>query len=180
MAKSPPLDSPLSRLESFKPQYLTERYVAWLNDPEVVRYSEHRHQRHDLASCQHYVASFDGTPNYLWAIIARDDNLGHIGNINAYIDAANGVADIGIMIGEKGTWGRGYGVDAWKAVCRYLFLSMGIRKVTAGTIVTNRSMIGIMKKTGMRFDGQRARHLILDGKEVDLQYAALFCEDFVA
>ena len=179
MANTPPLDTQLTRLESFKPQYLTERYVSWLNDPEVVRYSEQRHHKHDLASCRTYVASFEGTPNYLWAIIARDENLGHIGNVNAYVDEANGIADVGIMIGDKGAWGKGYGVDAWKAVCRYLFLSAGMRKVTAGTMVTNLGMIGIMKKTGMRLDGLRARQFIFDGKQVDLQYAALFREDFI-
>ena len=35
-------------------RHLTERYVAWLSDPDVVRYSEQRHRTHTLASCRHF------------------------------------------------------------------------------------------------------------------------------
>lgn len=46
----PPLDPGPCRVVRFADRHLTERYVGWLNDPAVVRYSEQRHSRHTLWS----------------------------------------------------------------------------------------------------------------------------------
>lgn len=178
MAQSPVLETRRCRLEPFGQAHLTERYVGWLNDPEVVRYSEQRHRRHDLASCRAYVQSYVESPHYLWAVMARDPALGHIGNINAYVDQPNATADLGILIGEKAVWGKGYGAEAWIAVCTFLFRDRGLRKLTAGTVAENRGMLGIMRKAGMREEGRRLRQIVLDGREVDMIYVGVFRDDF--
>lgn len=158
----------------FSEEHLTERYVGWLNDPEVVRYSEQRHRRHTLASCREYWRSFQSSPNYFWALIEHERGLGHIGNMNAYVDPPNRVADVGILIGERAVWRGGYGMEAWQAVCDFLLHEGGIRKVTAGAMATNSGMLAIMRKAGMVEDGRRVRHYLVGDEEVDLVYAALF------
>lgn len=159
-------------LEVFSEKYLTNRYVSWLNDAEITKYSRHRTQCHTLDSCQKYVKSFIGTSNILWAIILQKDGL-HIGNINTYIDDGNKTADIGIIMGEKKLWGKGYSKEALKAVCQHLFAS-GMRKVTAGTMATNTEMIRLMKSAGMIPDGIRVKHFFWEGKEIDCVHMALF------
>lgn len=176
MAQSRVLTTNRLLIEPFQEKYLTERYVSWLNDPEVVRFSENRHRTFTLESCRAYLASFENSPHYFWAIIAKDERLGHVGNINAYVDPPNLVADIGILIGERAVWGGGIGTEAWIAVCRYLLDEVGMRKVTAGAMATNTGMLHIMKKAGMVEDGVRKRHFLADGREVDLIYAALYRE----
>lgn len=158
---------------------MTDRYVGWLNDPEVVRFSEQRHRRHSRASAEAYMRSFEGTPHYFWAILTKDQSM-HVGNINAYVDAANGVADIGVLIGEKAVWGRGYGGEAWTAVCRFLLEEEGMRKVTGGTLSANAGMLAIMRRAGMLPDGVRLRHAVVDGQAVDMVHMALFRDDKVA
>jgi len=177
MATSRTLETTRLRIEPFSEAHLTDRYVAWLNDPEVVRFSEQRHRNHTTESCRAYLASFDGTPHYFWAIVSRDLTLGHIGNINAYVDLHNRTADLGIIIGELAVWGRGYGSEAWHAVCRFLLGDLRLRKVTAGTLAINAGMLGIMQRIGMRDDGRRIRHHIADGREVDVIHMALFDDD---
>jgi RimJ/RimL family protein N-acetyltransferase len=76
-------------------------------------------------------------------------------------------------------WGRGYGAEAWRALCDHLFRARGIRKITAGTIEPNAGMIGIMKNVGMVDDGRRIRHHLWNGREVDVVYAALFRDDWL-
>jgi [ribosomal protein S5]-alanine N-acetyltransferase len=170
--------TPRCRLDPFRSDHLTERYVGWLNDPEVVCYSEQRHFKHSLKSCREYAQSFDAGANYLWAIIRTDVADIHIGNINAYVDVANRTADIGVLIGDKSVWGLGFGVEVWRAVCRYLFDELKLRKLTAGTAANNLGMLGIMRKAGMREEARRARQLLMAGSEVDMIYAAVFREDF--
>lgn len=176
MAASTIIETARLRIEPFTERHLSERYVNWLNDPLVVRYSEQRFQIHTLESCRAYWQSFTDTPHYFWAVIAKDDTLGHIGNLNAYVDPRHGVADLGILIGERQAWGRGYGLEAWRAICGHLFGSGGIRKISAGCLSVNLPMARIMKQAGMVPDGVRASHSLFEGKPVDIVHVALFVE----
>jgi RimJ/RimL family protein N-acetyltransferase len=173
----PAIETARLRLEPFAARHLTRRYVAWLNDPEVVRFSEQRHRRHTIESAAEYVRSFDGSASRLWAIEVPGRGEPHIGNISAAVDAANGVADVGVLIGERSAWGQGYGSEAWTAVCRFLLQQAGVRKVTGGTVSLNLGMLAIMRRAGMQPDGVRARHLVVDGREADVVHMALFRND---
>jgi RimJ/RimL family protein N-acetyltransferase len=179
MAQSPVIETERLQIVSFSEEHLTRRYVSWLNDPEVVRYSDQRHRQHTLASCREYWRSFAGTPNYFWAIVARHAELRHIGNINAYVDSAHLLADVGILIGERAVWGSGYGTEAWIAICSYLFEELKLRKITAGTISSNKQMLKLMEKVGMIEDGRRIRQYLWEGKEVDIIYRAIFSRKWI-
>lgn len=174
MAEGAVIETPRLRIVPFSEAYLSSRYVSWLNDQEVVRYSEQRHRRHTLESCRQYWQSFKDSPHFFWAITTVDPKIGHIGNINAYIDKFNSTASMGILIGERTVVGKGYGLEAWMAVCNYLLYDIGIRKVTAGTLAVNKGMLRIMEKSGMVADGRWIRQCVVDGEEVDIIFAALF------
>jgi RimJ/RimL family protein N-acetyltransferase len=176
MADIPTLTTERCIIEAFAERHLTERYVGWLNDAETMRFSEQRHRHHDLESCRRYASSFTETPHYFAAIVAKDRTLGHIGNINAYVDVRNQVADLGILIGERSVWGLGYGTEAWRALSRFLLSDRGLRKITAGTLAINAGMLGIMRRCGMQEDGRRRRQYLCEGQEVDMVYGALFRE----
>ena len=157
---------------SFTPGHLTERYVGWLNDPVVVRYSEQRHRKHTLANCRAYLQRVEDSPHFFSAIMTNGSE--HIGNIGVQVDAPNRVADLAIMIGDRRFWGQGYGTEAWQAVIEELFENRGVRKITAGTMAENQGMLQIMRKCGMTKEGLRRRHFLLDGREVDLIQMASF------
>lgn len=168
------------RLEPFAEKHLTDRYVGWLNDPEVMRFSENRHRRHTLDSCRAYWRSFDATPHLLWAIVARDAAIGHVGNVSAHVEEVHGLADIGILIGERAAWGQGFASEAWLALCEHLVRSRGLRKITAGALASNGAMLRVMQKAGMVEDGRRRAHYLCDGGPVDVVHCALFREDWLA
>jgi len=138
-----------------------QRMVSWLNDKEVVRYSEQRHKHHTLETQQQYIQ--DG-PDVFREIHAGDR---FIGTISAYIDKPNGVADVGILIGDKSVWGKGYGTEAWIAFCDSLF-SNKIRKIEAGAMSINSRMIGIFRKSGMHFEAFRENHFLHEGEPVHM------------
>lgn len=159
----------------FTEGHITARYLGWLNDKVLLRYSEQRHRHHTHESCLRYLRSFDDSPNYFWAIEEQQSGLGHIGNISAYVDENNQVADIGILIGESGAQQKGYGLEAWRAVCAFLIEELGMRKISAGTVTANAAMLTIMQRAGMTADGVRRRHRLLDsGLETDVVHMALF------
>lgn len=167
------------RIVPFGEHHLHERYVGWLKDPEVVRYSEQRYSTHTLESCRAYWSSFAGSPHFFWAIelLGEAGESSHVGNINAYLDPRHGLADVGILIGERRVWGKGVGLEAWTAVCHWLFESAGVRKITAGTLACNLGMLAIMDRSGMVDDGRHYRHYLFEGEEVDVVYRALFTQN---
>ena len=174
MAQPPVIETERLRLVPFVARHLAERYVSWLNDPEVVRYSDQRHHQHTLASCRRYWRSFDGAPSYFWAIEARTATLDHIGNLTAMIDPPNGVAWVHMLIGSTEVWNQGLGTEAWRAACDHLLVKEGLRKIKAGTYENNDAMLTIMRKTGMSIDGRLAREIVFDGEEIDLVFASRY------
>ncbi len=174
MAVAEVIATPRLRLVPFSEGHLTQRYVAWLNDPEVVRYSEQRHRQHTIESCRQFVASFGDSPHLLWAIELSEPAGLHVGNIAVYVDGPNSIADVTILIGERSAWGKGIGQEAWDAVCQYLLDTLSVRKITAGTLAANHGMLAIMRRARMQDDGRRTAHYLVDGNPVDLVYAALF------
>jgi [ribosomal protein S5]-alanine N-acetyltransferase len=172
--------TPRLRIEPFTERHLTERYVGWLNDAGTMRFSENRFRRHTLQSCREYVASFAGSPNFLWAVVATDESFGHIGNMNAYVDDRHGLADVGILIGERSCAGRGYATEAWVGVCDYLLRVKAFRKVTAGALAVNTPMLRVMERAGMADDGRRVRQHVWEDQDVDVVHGALFRDDWIA
>lgn len=160
------------RVVRFAERHLTEHYVGWLNDPEVVRYSEQRHRRHTLDSCRAYFESFARSPHHFLAIEA--ERHGHVGNIGVTIDEPNAVADVSIIVGEKAVWGTGIASEAWCAIVQVLIREGQIRKVTAGTMAVNEPMLRLMARSGMTVEATRKRQALWEGQEVDMVYAAIF------
>jgi len=155
---------------------ISEAYLGWLRDPEVVRFSSQRLRVHTPESCQAYLASFmDGTNHFL-AICDRTSGT-TLGTLTVYRCVPHGTADIGIMIGERKVWGRGIGAEAFCLVLSALKDSGAIRKITAGTLAVNQGMVRIMEKGGMRHEATRQAQELLDGAPVDVLYYALFCHD---
>ena len=157
--------------------FLSEKYVAWLNDKDVVKYSEQRHKKHTIDSCRQFIRSFENSSGYVWAVLLK--NHDHIGNINAVIDKHNKVADIAILIGEKNQWGNGYGSEAFLCVIDFLFSNKIARKITAGTMSVNKGMLKVMKNAQMIDDGIFQKQFVINEQKVDLVHKALFREDWL-
>lgn len=142
---------------------IIRQQVKWLNDPDVVRYSEQRHKRHNMETQRSYLGHFlHGHDQY--REIYHGSTL--IGSITANIDEPNSIANVGILIGDKSKWGQGFGTEAWKAFCDHLLIH-GVRKLEAGTMATNFGMISIFRKTGMRIEGTRYCHFLVGNKLID-------------
>ena len=175
---SPTIETERLQIVPFSEEHLTTRYLSWLNDSQVMRYSEQRHSNHTIESCREYWLTFSETANHFWSIVVREVRQGYIGTMTGYVDSEHLVADVGILIGERTSWGKGYGSEAWIAVCNYLLDEGGMRKVTAGTLSPNAAMLGVMRRAGMVEDGRRVRQCLFEGCEVDVVYTALFREDW--
>ena len=132
------------------------KVVGWLNDKDIMRYSEQRHKLH-TADLQRVYLLVMAAPPHKYMEIHYGNAL--IGTISAHVDEYNSVANVGILIGEKKVWGKGFGTEAWKAFCDHL-LKSGIRKIECGCMGINFGMIHIFRKTGMHHEGSKSGHFL--------------------
>lgn len=117
---------------------VTDKYVKWLNDPEVNKYLECRHTVHSLESTIKYVDSLNEDNEILLGIFDSNNNR-HIGNIKiGPINKLHKQATIGLIIGEKEYWGKGIGTKVIKYVSRYAIESLGIETLIAGCYECNK------------------------------------------
>jgi ribosomal-protein-alanine N-acetyltransferase len=133
-----------------------ERYVRWLNDPEVNRFSQRFGTTTTLEEAEAWLAGL-GPTETVFAVL--DPECGHVGNVKVGpVDARNSRADISILIGEQSVWGKGIGTEAMYLAARYLFLDKGLNRVDAGS--TNPGFIKAVRKLGWQVEGvlrQRVR-----------------------
>jgi ribosomal-protein-alanine N-acetyltransferase len=160
-------------LQPFVQADITDRYLGWLNDPQVVRFSNQRFRKHDMANSRSYLASFDGTDN-LFLSVRRADTGVAVGTLTVYVTRHHGTADVGILIGDTTVWGLGLGQDAWDTISNWLLQHANVRKITAGTLACNHGMLAVMKRSGMHYEATRMAQEIVAGQAEDIVYYARF------
>lgn len=162
-------------LELFSPENISEEYVGWLNNKEVMQFSNQRFKNHTLNTSLDYFNSFDGADN-VFLSIKKIDNEKMIGTITIYFSSNHGVVDLGIMIGNKDMLGRGFGSDAWCGLVQALSNKKIVRKITAGALKSNAPMIKLMNKSGMHLEAIKRDQEIYQGRPEDILYFAKFCD----
>jgi [ribosomal protein S5]-alanine N-acetyltransferase len=92
----------------------------------------------------------------------------HVGNIKiGPVDSHHGTADLGLLIGEKDCWGRGYGTEAISLATELAFERPELRKLTASCYGENAGSAAAFQKAGWKDEGRRPAQFLLDGAPQD-------------
>ena len=116
------------------------RIFHWERDDEVWHYDPHRPFSQSMAEFlpifeRNYV---NGNGRQFWFII-EDENHIPIGTITYFnLDYRSGQVEIGLGLGDKNRWGKGYGPEAIRTLVHYLFTLPGSARVYAETATANR------------------------------------------
>lgn len=146
---------------------LTEEYLSWMNDPEVTRYLEiiPPYTREDL---NRYYEVHNHRSYEPWFAIILHGSL-HVGNIKlGPIHPVHRRADVSLFIGRKEFWGMGYGSEAISLISNYAFISLNLRKLTAGVYASNQSSRKAFEKSGFSVEATLKNHVWSCGVYADL------------
>jgi RimJ/RimL family protein N-acetyltransferase len=83
-------------------------------------------------------------------------------------DAVAQSCALGITIGDKGYWGRGYGTDAIRLLLDYAFRLRNIRRIYLTVNSTNERAIGAYRRCGFVEEGRLRQHVWSAGQYIDL------------
>lgn len=143
-------------------------FYQWLNDMEVVRNLQLFGMSINLASETQAMGDLGKGHNYLIVDKASDSVIGGLGLMD--IDQAHGTAELGIVIGDKGYWGKGYGTEAMRLLAAYGFDYLNLGNIMLKVYSYNARAIKAYEKVGFKRIGARRGALRLEGKRHDIVY----------
>src|SRR5262249_40163902 len=142
-------------------------YLCWMRDPDVTRYLECRFTYCTLDDLRRFVAEVSTDQNALFlAIVLKQDDR-HVGNLKlAAINRLHGSAEIGLLIGEKNCWNKGYATEAIRLVMAHAFSELGLHKLTAGCYDVNPASARAFLRAGFVREGLRREQFECEGRRV--------------
>ncbi len=146
-------------LRNLRPEDVTQAYVDWMSDPEVVQFTESRFSSHTMESIREFVQACHDHQDVLLFGIFDGATECHIGNIKlGPINRRHLLADIGLIIGRRNFWGKGIATEAISLLRDYAFSEIGLHKLTAGCYSTNLGSAKAFEKAGFSLEGRRPKH----------------------
>ena len=118
--------------------------------------------------------------NQHWFSIRKLDDDTLLGDIDLYVD--NWPARdtyVGLGIGERDFWGKGYGTDAMKVILRYAFIEVNMNRVTLTVFEYNPRAIRSYEKAGFRHEGRVRGRLNKEGRRWDMLYMGILREEWM-
>jgi len=97
-------------------------------------------------------------------------------NIN--LDHINRTAEVGIFIGEKSCWNKGYGEEAMRLLLDYAFNILNLESIMLNVYAFNTRAIRCYRKIGFKEIGRRRRARRIQGTSYDIIYMDLLAEEF--
>ena len=164
MQIDPPIQSSRLKLRTLKENDIGERYLSWLNEEEINRFLEVRFTGQTATSLRKYVASLNDSKDTLFLGMFLKDSGVHIGNIKlGPINPQHKRADIGIVVGDRDHWGKGYATEAIGALANYAFTGLDLHKLTAGLYEENEGSRQAFLKAGFVEEGRLPEHWLCGG-----------------
>jgi RimJ/RimL family protein N-acetyltransferase len=117
---------------------------------------------------------------FFFALRTVEDN--HlIGFVSLFeFDWSNGDCLVGIGLGDREYWGRGYGSEAMNLILRYAFDELNLYRVSLVVFEYNLRAIRAYEKVGFKVEGRTRQRLLREGRRWDLVYMSLLRDEWRA
>ena len=152
---------------------------TWINDREVTRFLNARYPMSlaaEEAWLRELVTKRMSHEHVTFAIETKDGR--HIGNTNLFnVVPEDRRAELGIMIGEKDCWSRGFGTDAVRTLVRFAFDEMNLHRVQLHTYAYNERAIAAYRKACFVEEGRLRAFRYTAGAYHDAIVMAVVRED---
>lgn len=143
--------------------YLLSR---WYNDTELNKLAGWSDSKVTIDKLRYNISrSFGYDPMNLMI----DNEAGRpIGTIQLYdFNEQDKSCKLGIRIGDRDYWSKGYGEDAVKTLLEYAFMKIDIYRVTLKVYEYNERAVKCYLKCGFQYEGRTRHSAFIDGKFYD-------------
>ncbi len=156
-----------------------DEIMKWVNDPEVIgnllmRYPVSQYQE------EKWIETALGGDNQRNKVFAFETKEGvYLGGIGLHsIDWENSNAEVGIVIGKKEYWNKGYGTDAMMTMLDFAFNQMNLHRVYLRVFEFNQRGIKSYEKCGFTKEGVLRHDRYSGGRYYDTIMMGILKEEF--
>lgn len=158
----------LVRLAAANADTDTDLWVGWGRDSEFLRLLDsdaaNPWSRQQARQILEREPKPDGFPFMMRAL--ADDRL--VGFIGLWIPSWNlGDGWVGIGVGQRSDWSKGYGTDAMRVLLRYAFTEINLRRVSLSLFAYNPRAQRAYEKAGFVLEGRMRQAHHRDGQRLD-------------
>jgi RimJ/RimL family protein N-acetyltransferase len=160
-----------------------KKFCGWVNDPDVTRY----------LSLYLPMSTVD-EENWFEAMIKRDqsektlvievrdgDAWKMIGNCAVFgIDSVNRLGELGIMLGEKDEWNKGYGTETMILLLRHCFDTLNLNRAYLRVYADNLRAKRSYEKAGFVEEGRLREAVYKRGNYDDVIVMSVLRSEWVA
>jgi RimJ/RimL family protein N-acetyltransferase len=169
----------LVRLGTEEPEALAQAAVRWDRDSEYIRLLNY--EPASLWSVKKFKEWIekDQDREYFSFNIRTLDGDRLIGFVGLGGLAWNhGEAWVGIGLGERNDWDKGYGTEAMRLLLRYAFTELNLRRVSLGVFEYNPRAVRSYEKAGFRVEGRQRKELNREGRRWDTILMGILREEW--
>ena len=157
-------------------------FVGWLNDPEVIRnltvYAPLSIEQEQQWFQKILAQPIDEQPLAIEIRSGEQWKLaGNIGFMNFNRHAHS--AEVGIVIGEKGFWNKGFGTEAMRLMVDFGFSTMNLNRIHLHVYETNPRGIHCYEKVGFQHEGRLRQAHYLEGQYIDILAMSILKNDWM-
>jgi len=150
-----------------------DNFVAWLNDEEVRQYLSMSLPFNKTREKEFIDGLYKDDRNIILGIVLKEDNS-LIGNIGLHkISSIHRNAEIGIFIGDKRQWSKGYGTEALKLLIKYGFDQLNLHRIYLTVFDFNTRAMKAYEKVGFKKEGVYREHHYTNGKYCDVHFMSI-------
>src|SRR5215208_4646226 len=108
--------------------------------------------------------------------LAEDKYIGFLG---LWVDLIHREAWVGLGIGERDLWSKGYGTDMMKLCQQYVFAELGMERMSLGLFEYNPRALRSYEKCGFRLEGHSRQEVMREGKRYDALWMGILREEWL-
>lgn len=180
---TPVFSGSLVRLSAEDPKTYAEHFSRWWQDSEYSRLLDMDPARlFSPKRSQEWLEKELGKESpEIWMFGIRtlaDDRL--IGFLDLDASMPHSDSFIGIGLGEREYWGKGYGGEAMRLALGFGFRVLGLRRVSLCVFDYNPRAMRSYRKAGFRLEGTERQVIQRDGQRFDLHFMGVLRQEWEA
>ena len=161
------------------------QFLRWINDPEVVENLEVYAPMWTVEE-EGWFDAMKARPIDQHTLVievhpdCHDDKWVVIGNTSFFpINQIARSVEIGIMIGEKDYWNKGFGTEAMRTMCRYGFEELNLNRIWLRVYETNPRARKAYEKAGFVYEGTLRQAEYKHGRYIDVHVMSILKTDWI-
>lgn len=154
-------------------------FAKWNNDPEIMKlmaFTKSTTEKYWRKWFEKVVKAPDAI--YFGIVKKADDKPIGFVHLEQIMWVHKLSRDVGISIGEKGEWSKGYGTEAMQLLIEYAFNVLDLHRLELMTFTYNKRGLRVWEKCGFKKEGVMRKARLVDGKWQDVIFLALLKDEY--